>query len=426
MQQQEVTIQLRPYQAEACNELDRTKFGVLIAHRRFGKTVLAVTRLIRNAVNTTRNAHRGAYIAPLYRQAKAVAWDFVKFFGGRLPGVKFHETDLTASFPNGARISLHGADNPDSLRGLDLRDVVFDEVADMPFRVWAEIVYPMLVSNNGTALFIGTPRGKNALYDVWTTAQRDPKLWTTRMYKADETGILSAEALAQAKREMDPDEYAQEFMCSFAAGVKGAYYAHLIDKAEKEGRIADVPVDPAIPVGTVWDLGVSDVTAIWFWQQAGARDVRLVDYYENNGEGLPHYANMLAEKGYRYGRHIGPHDIRVRELGTGKSRIETAAGLGIRFDVAPMLTIADGIQAVRNLLPICRIDRGRCEVGLTALRHYKREFDDKHNTYRSAPLHDWAEHASSSARYLAVSLQTGKAEQENVIQATDKKSSWGF
>ena len=414
---------LRDVQHEASLLLDRTPFGVLIAHRRLGKTVLSVIRLIRNAVNTTKRAHRGAYIAPLYRQAKAVAWDYLHFFGGKIPGVTFRETDLTCNLPNGARITLHGADNPDSLRGLDLCDVVFDEVADMPFRVWTEIVLPMVVSNRGRALFIGTPRGKNALFDVWTQAQADPKGWTALMYKAPDTGIIAQEDLARARLSMSEDEYAQEMLCSFAAGVKGAYYAHLLDTAESEGRIVDVPVDPALPIITSWDLGVSDMTAIWFIQVAGWRDIRLVDYYENASEGLLHYRDELRARGYRYARHIAPPDIRVREFGTGRSRLETAAAMGLNFEVAPALSLADGIQSVRSILPVCRFDASRCKEGLTALRHYRREYDDQKDTFRNQPLHDWAEHGSSSFRYFAVS-HLGGAGVYATGESDEEKWSW--
>ena len=423
---QKVGIRLRRHQHEAIEALDKTRFGVLICHRRFGKTVAAIVRLIRNAVNTKRRAHRAAYIAPLYRQAKAVTWDYARFFAGNIPGVTFLESDLSVRFPNGARISLHGADNPDSLRGLDLCDVVFDEVADMPGRVWTEIVLPMLVSNDGGALFIGTPRGKNALYDIWTDAHKDARMWTARMYRASETGIISAASLDIARNAMDADEYAQEFECSFAAGVKGAYYAHLLDEAEAEGRIGDVALDKALPVMTSWDLGVADMTAIWFYQDAGPRDLRCIDYYEADGEGLPHYVDMLRARGYTYGQHYAPPDIRVREFGTGKSRLETAASLGLYLNIAPALSLADGIQAVRNVIPVTRFNRIACESGITALRHYRQKYDDKRDTYRSAPLHDWAEHGSSSFRYMAVSrAERFEAALKDKAPLSGKKE-WGF
>ncbi|WP_250645557.1 terminase large subunit domain-containing protein [Salidesulfovibrio onnuriiensis] len=199
------------------------RFSVLVCHRRFGKTVLSVNRLIREARETQRPDWRGAYIAPLYKQAKAVVWDYLKHFCGKgleTCDVKFNETELRADFENGARIRLFGANNPDSLRGLYLDAVVFDEVAQMPYRVWSEVVRPALSDRKGWGMFIGTPQGKNALYRLWRQAQRDAG-WNAAMYRASETDVLEAGELEAARREMAPEEYEQEFECSFSAAVRG-------------------------------------------------------------------------------------------------------------------------------------------------------------------------------------------------------------
>jgi len=397
-------IVLRKLQIEACQQLDQRKLNVLICHRRFGKTVLAIARKVRNASNTKRRAYRGGYVAPLYRQAKSVAWDYLKFFARPL-GAKFSETELRCDFRNGARINLYGADNPDSLRGLDLCDTTFDEVAQMPYRIWSEVVLPMLLANDGEALFIGTPMGKNALQEVWEDAGFNPDDWGRFMYRASETGILTPKALELAQRSMSPEEYAQEFECSFSAAIRGAYFAGLMEDADRDGRITDVPYESGLPVHTAWDLGMSDSTSIWFIQAHPGGKFAVIDFYEASGEGLDHYAKVLDEKGYKYGQHIAPHDIRVRELGTGKSRLEIARGLGIRFDIAANIPVQDGINAIRTTLPRCWFDRHKCGPGIDSLRHYRRNFNDRTKIFSSKPIHDWTSHAVDAFRYFAVGFR---------------------
>ncbi len=395
----------REHQAEI--EAGLARFSVLVCHRRFGKTVLSVNRLIRAARITDRPDWRGAYIAPLYKQAKTVVWDELKRYCGLGMDecdVKFNESELRADFANGARVRLFGAENPDSLRGMYLDGVVFDEVAQMSYRVWSEVIRPALSDRLGWALFIGTPQGKNALYHLWEAGRADPD-WFTAMYRASETGIIDPDELCAAGREMSPEEYEQEFECSFTAAIRGAYFGNLMGGADKEGRITVVPCDPSLPVHTAWDLGMSDSTAIWFVQARPGGQYALVDYYEASGEGLEHYAKVLDERGYKYGLHIAPHDIRVRELGTGKSRLETARSLGIRFTIAPNIPIQDGINAMRMLLPACWFDATRCSAGIEALRHYRRSFNERMGDFLSRPVHDWTSHAVDAFRYFAVGFR---------------------
>ena len=188
----------------------------------------------------------------------------------------------------------------------------------------------------------------------------------------------------------------------FLVHAEGAYYATEMRDAKDQGRIGTVAYAPSMPVTTAWDLGVGDSTAIWFAQHVGA-EVRLIDYYESSGVGLDHYVRVLNEKGYIYGNHILPHDVRVRELGSGKSRMEVLDSLGARpISVAPQLMVDDGIQAVRSMLANCWFDAERCERGIDALRQYHREYDDNGKVWRSRPSHDWASHGSDAFRYLAV------------------------
>ncbi|HPI63314.1 MAG TPA: hypothetical protein PK803_05020, partial [Alphaproteobacteria bacterium] len=149
------------------------------------------------------------------------------------------------------------------------------------------------------------------------------------------------------------------------------------------------------------DLGIGDSTVIWFYQQQAGR-LAVVDYVEASGVGLDYYASQLAAKPYKYGEHLLPHDAEVRELGTGRSRLETLKQLGIKGRIVAKLSLEDGINAVRQLLPQCQFDINRCARGIEALRQYRREWDDKGQTFRASPLHDWASHAADAFRYLAV------------------------
>jgi hypothetical protein len=383
--------------------LDRVRFGLLLCHRRFGKTVFAVIRLILSAWLCQRERPRVAYIAPLYRQAKAIAWDYLKHYTSTIPGIEVNESELRIDFAqNGARIQLFGADNPDSLRGIYLDDVVLDEPGQMQGRAWREVIRPALSDREGRALFIGTPGGRGFFWELYQQALRDP-LWLVRVYKAPETGVIPDAELESTRRGMSAEEYEQEFLCSWSAGERGAYYARLIEAAEQEGRLCEVPYDPSLRVVTAWDLGVRDSTAIVFAQPHPTQP-RIIDYYECSGEGLTHYAKKLAERGYVYGDHIAPHDIEVRELGSGRSRKETAAALGIHFRVAANLPVSDGIEAVRNFLPRCWIDAKKCADLIDSLRCYRAEVNPRTDELLPHPLHDWSEHGASAFRYLAIGM----------------------
>jgi len=393
----------RPLQREIHAALDAHRFGVVVCHRRAGKTVMAINHLVRAASKCALPRPRLAYIAPTLRQAKSVAWDYLRHYTAEIPGVSYNETELRCDLPNDARVRLFGADNPDALRGIYLDGVVLDEFGLMQGRTWTEVIRPLLTDRRGWALFIGTPNGKNSFWDVRNHAEREEG-WYLGTFPASVTGIIPADELADAARSMSADEYAQEFGCSFEASVRGAIYAGELAAARAEARIGRVPYDPVLPVHTAWDLGIGDATAIWFAQQLGA-EVRLIDYYEASGEGLQHYAAVLDRRGYKYGRHLGPHDIAVRELGSGRSRIEIAAGLGLNFEVVKGLRLEDGINAARMLLPRCWFDAVKCAAGLEAIQNYRWDFNARLDEFKASPVHDWASHGADAFRMLAVGLR---------------------
>ncbi len=379
--------------------IDASRFTVVVAHRRCGKTVSAINHLIKAAVLNEKKDPRYAYIAPTYGQAKRVAWDYLQEYTRPL-GATYNVSELRADFW-GRRISLYGSDNPDSLRGQYFDGVVIDEVGDQNPKIWNEIIRPALADRLGWALFIGTPKGNNHFHDLAERAKTEDD-WSFLEFKASQTKIIAEQELKAALREMGQDKYDQEFECSFNAAVEGSYYGSIINDLEANGRIADFPRDDLCRSFTAWDIGMGDSTAIWVAQVAG-KEVRLLDCVENHGVGLDWYVSWLRENNYQSFDHILPHDVEVRELGTGKSRKEVLQEAGLNVTVAPRLSIADGIQATRRLLPRCWFHPDT-KQGLNALRNYRKEYDEKRSVFYDKPLHDWSSHFSDAMRYLAVGL----------------------
>jgi len=347
---------------------------------------------------------RFAYIAPTFKQAKSIAWDYIKQFTDKIPLTKFNETELRVDLPNGARITLLGAENSDGLRGIYLDGCVIDEYANVEGKLFAEIIRPALSDRKGYCVFIGTPAGmNNNFYDLYQHAQ-SAEDWFNYKAKASETKIVDQEELDKAKEVMGEKKYMQEFECDWVANIEGAIYGEEISKLDDKKQLARVPYDPTLPVSTAWDLGVADHSSIIFFQQKGTA-IQIIDYHEERGHGLPHYIQMLNEKPYVYKDHFAPHDIDVQEFGNGKTRREIAYQLGVRFRVVPKLPVEEGIHAVTMLLPRCWIDTDHCKNLIDALRHYHRKYIDKNRMFRSKPVHDWSSHACDSMRYLAVGLQ---------------------
>lgn len=395
----------------------KARWRVAVAHRRAGKTVAFVNEAIRGALICTLPNPRFGYIAPLLSQAKSVAWDYVKHYCSPIPNVKFNEAELRADFPNGGRVRLFGADNFDSLRGMYFDGVILDEFGDMDPRAWTEVIRPQLSDRDGWAAFAGTPRGKNKFYDLRNDAKSGLEGWALWELKASESKILSDKELASARNSMDEAAYLREYECSFDAAIEGAYYGSEMQDAEASKRICRLPIEPMVKIDTAWDLGIDDATAIWFIQDIG-QERRIIDYLEVSGEGLPQIVKRLEEKKYRYGRHILPHDVEVKELGSGKSRRQTLEGLGLaNISIIPAMEVADGINAVRLTLAKCWFDIDRCARGIEALKQYRREWDGKRQTWRERPYHDWSSHAADAFRYLALATKPPKTERRLEIQA---------
>lgn len=391
----------RPLQRRVHDSLKR--FNVLVCHRRFGKTVLSINELIKGAARCKLANPRFAYIAPYFAQAKTIAWDYLKQFTEPIPGLQKNEAELRVDLPGGSRISLYGADNPDRLRGLYLDGVVIDEPADVAPRLWPEVIRPALADRKGWAVFIGTPKGRNDFWKLYNVAAGEPE-WYAAMFRASETGILDAGELTDAAKTMSPEQYEQEFECSFQAALIGAYYGKEMSAADVEGRITAVPYDPRLPVYTAWDLGKRDYTSIW-WAQHAANQVRVIDFYQECGQNIPHFVKLIREKPYLYGGHILPHDVKIDVQGMPCTRLQNMQDLGLKdITVLNADDRLDGIEAVRLLLPRCWFDANKTAAGLECLRQYQKEWDDRLKTFRPTPRHDWTSHAADAFRYLAMGL----------------------
>ncbi len=430
----EIPYRPRPLQRVVHGLMRQHRFGVLVCHRRFGKTVMSVNELQRGALTCERERPRFGYLAPTYAQGKSIAFDYMRHYASPIPGVNVNQSELRVDYPNGGQMRIYGGDNPDSLRGLYFDGVVLDEYGLHQPKVYSEVIGPTLVDRAGWALFVGTPNGKNQFYDIAQQARSrqvsGDKAWFYAEYKASETGLIPAEELREAKLNMSPDEYAQEFECSFEASVKGAIYAKELEQARADKRITRVPYDPSLPVDTDWDLGIGDAMAIWFSQSLKGGEVRLIDYYEASGEGFPHYVEVLKAKRYSYGKHWAPHDIQVRELSSGKSRLEVARQHGIAFEVTPRLQsttageVEEGIHSVRMLFPRCWFDEERCKAGLEALMHYRRDYNQRLNEYKATPVHDWASHGADAFRGLAVRHEVPR--QKAKARAVEMPREWSW
>jgi len=388
------------------HETDK-RWSVVIAHRRAGKTMATVNRLIRTALTCPKPEPRTAYIAPLLKQAKDVAWTYLKRFGLVIPGAVANESELRVDFPNGGRVRLYGADNPEGMRGIYLDDCALDEYADMRPSVLPEIIRPALSDRRGALGVSGTPKGHNDLHKLYLHAKDDPD-WFTLVLKASQTGLVAQDELDSARKLMTPEQYAQEYECSFEAAIQGAYWGREMAAAEEAGRICRVPVDTTADVLTAWDLGVRDATAIWFFQVLSG-GINVVNFYEASGVGLDHYNRIAREKadagGYRLGVCHVPHDAKVKEWGSGRTRIEQMEALGLRPVLVPDHRLNDGIAAARETLARVRFDATACKDGIEALKQYRADFDEERKVLKPTPRHDWTSHAADAFRYLAMGWQ---------------------
>lgn len=426
---QELVSPYKPRDLQRKIHEEATRFTVVVAHRRFGKSICMINHLIFQALRNTRRRPQYMFLAPEKEQAIRNLWEDFKFYTSFLPGVEYNrkESFITFPLPSGEKciIYIAGASDPERFRGMYLDGAVIDEVGDMPKVLWSEVLRPALSDRLGFALFIGTPKGRNFFYDL-TKYENDPKVnqyaeWKTFTFKASETGYVLPQELESAQLTMDPDKYNQEYECDFNAAVPGSYYGKALNRLRELGHIGDIGYNPAYPVITAWDLGLNNSTAIWFAQYYGDF-MHLIDFIET-GDQVPKIIEKMASKPYEYSGHLLPWDS------TNRNNVgETVAQL-LRDRYGSMVRIVErqkvdaGIDACKNLLMKCKFNEKTTSDGIAALSFYHSEQDTTNGVFRLTPVHDWSSHAADAFRYLATGwnkLQQGSTKSGFMKQFSQK------
>jgi phage terminase large subunit len=388
-------------------------------HRRAGKDDIGLNRACVSAFERPANYW---HMLPEYGQARKAIWEAVDPHTGKkridqaFPPelrARTNNNEMYIEFKNGAAWRMVGSDNFDSLVSAGPAGIVFSEWSLSNPRAWG-VLSPMLEENGGWALFIYTARGRNHGYTTMELAKNSPH-WFAEVLQATETEVFNPEQLQRIRSEyitMDSQNgealFNQEYLCSFEAAVFGAYWGKEMAQAEITGRICEVPYDEEQLVWTAWDIGVDDSTAIWFYQ-AYLGGINVIDYYEASGAGVEHYAEVLEAKGYAYANALVPHDARVKEWGSGRTRLEQMVKLKLKPFVVPSHKLMDGISAARLTLPVARFDKEKCALGLACLRDYRAEYDHEKKVLKTAPLHNWASHGADAWRYLSIGWKAARA-----------------
>jgi phage terminase large subunit len=400
----------------------------LVVHRRGGKTVAAVQRLIICAMSHKRKGMktaplRYAYLAPTRDQAKDITWTYLKDFTAGIPGMVVNESELKITFPNKAQIRLYSGENYERMRGLYFDGVVSDEDDDIPHGAFTYVILPCLIDYQGWHCRMGTPKGKGSLYGAITDGANDPKHFTL-LLKASESGLIDQDTLDAMRKKIGDDAYAQEMECDFNVARPGAIYGDLISqmRTSSPSRICDFPIDKA-PVFTFWDLGISDSTSIWFAQFVG-QEIRMIDWYENTGEPLSHYGeyvkNWSIENNHSVDLNYLPHDGNARQLATGKTLADSLREMGMRVEVVnrtPDIWLA--IDKLREILPRMWFREAQCNKrwndgtrsrmsGIECLEAYRVKPDEPGKVVARKPLHDDASHTSDAARTLSEAILQNK------------------
>jgi hypothetical protein len=381
----------------------KQRWAVINTHRRAGKTVALVNDLIFGGLECQLHKPQLAYVGPTYSQAKRVAWTYLKDFAEPYLAKPPQEAELKVTLKNDATIYVLGSDNADSLRGMYLDGCVPDEYALFKPSVFSQVIRPALSDRNGWAIFASTARGKNLFYDVCQQAKNNPNEWYSLTLPADTSGIISARELAELQKDMDPEEFAQEYLCSFDSALKGAIYASEVNELFLEGRAKEGGVfDRNLPTHCAFDLGFTDSTVCIWFQLDKQSNVRLVAVHMTSGVDIFHHIDKINQFEGELGEVWLPHDARAKNLQTGQSIVEQFVKEGIKPRIVPQHKVRDGIAAVRKMLPKVTIDTLMTGDLLEAMKAYRREWDDKRLMFSDTPYHDWASDYCDALRYVAV------------------------
>lgn len=379
----------------------RQRWAVLNTHRRAGKTVALVNDLIYGGLECKLHNPQLAYIGPTYSQAKKVAWQYLKDFAEPYLAKPPQEAELKVTLKNNATIYCLGADNANTLRGMYLDGCVPDEYALFRPSVFSQVIRPALSDRNGWAIFASTPQGKNLFYDVVQKAKQFPAEWFHLHLPADTSGIIPARELADLRRDMDPEEFAQEYLCSFDSALKGAIYANEINMLFLEGRLKSGLYDPALPVYCVFDLGFTDAT-VCIWFQMHYVGPHVIACEATTGTDIFYHIEKIVQFQGVVEYVFLPHDARAKNLQTGKSIVEQFLSEGLQVRMIPAHKVRDGISAARKLFPMVRIDPDTTGDLVEALKGYRRTWDDNKLMFSDIPLHNWCSDFADCFRYFAL------------------------
>ena len=400
---------VRNYQLPIVDAIENKGYKRVLAilPRRAGKDITAFNLAIRLALKKVCVIY---YIFPTYSQGKKIIFNSVTNDGVSVLDFipkevldSINTTELTIKFKNGSIIQIVGSDNYDRLVGTNPYMCIFSEYALQDPRAY-QYIRPILTANEGIAIFLSTPRGKNHLWELYQMAQQNPN-WFCYKLTVEDTNHIPLYEIEKERAEgiMSEDLIQQEYYTSFTMGIEGSYYVKYLDKMRLEGRIGDVPYEVGFKTHLALDIGVGDSTAI-IWFQVIGQTIRIIDCYSNHKVGLEHYAAIIKSKPYIMGKYIAPFDIKVTEWGTGMTRIEKARQLGIPFTIAPDIAKEDGIEAVRSTFGKVWIDEKKCAPLIKALENYRQVWDAKKKVYLSEALHDWSSDYADAMRYLCISL----------------------
>jgi len=409
------SFRVRWYQAPFHQALTQRTHNRLIAiwHRRAGKD-----EIVMNAMRELALKDPGTYwhCFPEQKQARKAIWNGVNGHTGKRrideafpPEIRkrMQDDEMFIELQNGATFQLIGSDRYDSTVGSGPKGIAYSEWALSNPSAWA-YHSPMIRETGGFAAFITTPRGNNHAKTMFDRAVGNDQ-WFAQRLGIDQTRALSQsdldEALAEYQDLHGPELglafFEQEYECSFAGAMVGAYWGGEVSRAERDGRIGVVPIDPSQPVHTAWDLGKAVNNPIWCFQVIKGRP-HIVDFYRPDSDDLADWCRWLDERGY-HGTDYVPHDIMHPVWGAKRTRYDILKGHGRKPKMVQMVSVADGINAGRETLKVAYIDEGRCADGVEGLKSYRREWDDERKTFRENPVKDWAEHIGSSFRYLGLS-----------------------
>ncbi len=397
------------------------KRQLLFWHRRAGKDEV---NLQMHAVSSAKRVGTYWHMLPLASQARKAIWTSVNPHTGRRRLFEafppeyienLNDTEMFIRFKSASTFQVVGSDNYDSLVGSPPVGITFSEWALANPSAWAYLS-PILAENGGWASFITSPRGNNHAKAMLDAVKDDPK-WFTEILRADQTNAISEEIIQDQQRVYEglfgeavaEGLIQQEFYCSFAGAMVGAYFGAEMSNAERDGRICDVPVIEGLPVHTAWDLGKAANNPIWCFQAvpvyANGKFIRnvpfIVDFYRPQSDDLEDWCDWLDERGYN-GIDFVPHDIMVAEWGTGRTRFETLKSMGRKPRRIARVSVEEGRTAARQTIKVAYFDQTRCEQGIEGLKSYRREWDDDLKRFRETPVKDWAEHIGSSFRYLGL------------------------